>query len=475
MSKESQREYVESCRQRYGKRGRRGKSVMVTEVCEALGWSRKHAIKALNGHFQQQSGPAAPRAGRRATYTAAEARVVVAIWRAGEQPCGRRLKAMLPEWIDSYERRHGVLESPVRERVLQASARTLERLTAPHRLQERGNRGRRQGRGSHRLKQQVAVRCGLWEASGPGWMEPRRLAGAEMDSRRLPAGRDERGARASQPDTVSHGGGATRGEFLHTLTLTDIHSGWTALRGLWGLSAGGVCQALDQIAADLPFVMQGFDCDNGSEFLNETLESWLAKRKVHWTRSRPYKKNDQAHVEQKNYTHVRLLLGYDRLGYWELKDLVNTLYREAWLPLRNHFTPVMKLVEKKRVEGQPGKWQKTYDEPATPYQRLLACGEVAQSTKEKLRALHARLDPFALHEAVEARLGAVFGALRRLEEGEELEVEAASAGEEEGDRAPWALGGCAPSPVAPAPGASAPPPSAQASPAKAQAALASVS
>lgn len=376
MSKRSKEEFLEWCRSRYPGRDRKGKSRMLDEVCEAFGWDRKHAIKALNG--QVALGCQAKKRGRHPKYEPGVAEVVVAIWRISEYPCSLHLKALLPHWLPFWEKSHGRLEKTLREKVLSISARQLDRLTAPHRVEGPG-RGRRTGRRSHRLKEQVPVRCGPWEVAEAGWMEA---------------------------DTVSHGGGSSRGDFAHTLTLTDIHSGWTVHHGLWCLSAGGVVRGLHLVVEDLPFALKGFDSDNGSEFLNEVLHAWLAGRKVHWTRSRPYKKNDQAHVEQKNFTHVRQLLGYGRIGEIEQVESMNRLYREAWMPLRNHFTPVMKLVEKTRVNGR---WKKRYDQAATLYERLMKSGKLSPKQRRALREEHQRLNPLDLAEAIERGLREVFG------------------------------------------------------------------
>jgi hypothetical protein len=376
MSKRSKEEFLEWCRSRYPKRDRKGKSRMLDEICETLGWDRKHAIKALNGLVSL--GRQAKKRGRQPKYEPLVTEVVVAIWRLSEYPCSLHLKALLPHWLPFWEEDHGKLEKPLREQVLGVSIRQLDRLTAPYRLESAG-RGRRTGRRSHRLKEQVPVRCGPWEVAEPGWMEA---------------------------DTVSHGGGSSRGDFAHTLTLTDIHSGWTVLHGIWCLSAGGVVRGLDLVEEDLPFALKGFDSDNGSEFLNEVLEAWLTGRKVHWTRSRPYKKNDQAHVEQKNFTHVRQLLGYGRIGEIEQVEAMNRLYREAWMPLRNHFIPVMKLVEKTRVEGR---WKKRYDQAATPYERLMKSGKLSPEQCGALKEEHKRLNPLHLAEAIERGLREVFG------------------------------------------------------------------
>jgi hypothetical protein len=157
-----------------------------------------------------------------------------------------------------------------------------------------------------------------------------------------------------EADTVSHGGGSSSGEFLWSLTLTDIHTGWTELAALWGASGSEVCCGLRRIEARLPFEILGFDCDNGSEFLNTTLENHLRHpaRPVHWTRSRAYKKDDQAHVEQKNFTHVRQLLGYGRYDDIRLAEMVNELYENAWLPLQNFFTPRHEIAREKASRQQ---------------------------------------------------------------------------------------------------------------------------
>lgn len=387
MSHQSKEEYLESCRARYPGRNRVGKSAMIDEVSDAFGWERKHAIKALNG--QVALGSKARKRGSKKTYGPAEIKVIIEIWRLSEQPCGVRLKATLPIWLGSYQTRYGDLSEEVSQRVLSYSARTLERITAPYRAGgEGGRRGRKTGRTSNRLKALIPVQCGPQEVDRPGYLEA---------------------------DTVSHGGGSSSGEFLNSLTLTDLHTGWTELAALWGSRGSEVRVGLEKIEKRMPFELLGFDCDNGSEFLNETLEDYLLTReqKPRWTRSRPYKKNDQEHVEQKNFTHVRQLLGYGRYDDLSLKELVDDLYENAWLPLRNYFTPVMKLVEKRR-EGS--KVIKKYDEPQTPCDRLLSCPQVAESTKEKLRRERAGLDAIELSESVEQKLKELYRRVALIEE-----------------------------------------------------------
>jgi len=391
MGKESKEEYLESCRVRYAGRNREGKSLMIDEVSDAFGWDRKHTIKALNGKVSLGGGSG--KRGKRVVYGEAEKAAIIGIWKLSEQPCGTRLKETLPLWMASYEKHCGRLPVKVRTRVLACSARQLDRITAPHRMEDQARSGRKTGRLSHRLKQSVPIRCGSWDVDRPGWMEA---------------------------DTVSHGGGSSSGVFLWTLTLTDIHTGWTELAPLWGNSGGEVCLALRGIEGRMPFIMEGFDCDNGSEFLNEALEKYLLERhrRVEWTRSRAYKKNDQAHVEQKNFTHVRQLIGYGRLADPGLKKLVADLYKTAWLPLRNYFTPTMKLIEKHREQG---KYRKTYDTPQTPCDRLLACPHVSASTKRRLKKQRAALDPIELSGLLEEKLAVLFAEVERIEHEDEMD------------------------------------------------------
>ena len=387
MSNISKKEYLESCRQRYLSRNRAGRSAMIDEIIDAFGWDRKHAIKALNGKVTH--GTKAQKRGSKPTHGEAERAIIIHIWKHSEQPCGVRLKETLPLWLSSYERRHGDIGAAMRTRLLGYSARTLERITQPHRAtSETRWKGRKTGRASNRIKKFVPIRCGPQEFDEPGWIEA---------------------------DTVSHGGGSSSGAFLWSLTLTDFHSGWTELAALWGNSGGEVRVGLERIEKRMPFPMLGFDCDNGSEFLNEILEAYLLKRKrsIEWTRSRAYKKNDQAHVEQKNFTHVRQLLGYGRFGDLALKAMVDELYEKAWLPMRNYFTPVMKLLSKERIGG---KVRKKYDKPASPCDRLLACEKVSEATKKQLREKRSELDPLELAEEVERRLSEIFQIVERIEE-----------------------------------------------------------
>lgn len=212
-----------------------------------------------------------------------------------------------------------------------------------------------------------------------------------------------------EADTVAHCGNSLSGDFVWSLTMTDILSTWTENRAVWNKGAEGVFKAVNDVEKNLPFPILGFDCDNGSEFLNHHFLRYFTQRKdkpsVQFTRSRPYHKNDNAHVEQKNWTHVRHLLGYDRFDKPQLVNLINDLYKNEWSQYQNHFCPTMKLIEKKKVNSR---YYKRYDKPQTPYQRLLASGQLSKEKQDQLQVIHQTLNPFALKRDIELKLKRIF-------------------------------------------------------------------
>jgi len=210
-----------------------------------------------------------------------------------------------------------------------------------------------------------------------------------------------------EADTVAHCGESMAGDFIWSVTFTDILTGWTENRAIWNKGALGVISQVRDIEEKLPFELLGFDCDNGSEFLNHHLWSYFADRKkpVQFTRSRAYKKNDNAHVEQKNWTHVRQLLGYDRFEQRQVVDLLNDLYTNEYSDYQNFFCPSVKLVEKKRMGS---KYKKRYDAPQTPYQRLLTTKTLSEQKTLKLAQAFASLNPFELKKTIERKLKVIF-------------------------------------------------------------------
>lgn len=383
MSQRAKEEMLPRLRQRYLERGKAGKSRLIDEVCEQFGYSRKHAIKMLNAQAGWGGDPAV-RKGRPPTYGPEVEVVLYEIWRAGEQPCGKRLKEMVPIWLPYYEREFGKLKRQAREKVLSISAPQIDRLLAPRKVQS-GRRGRCGTKPGSLLKSQIPIRTTHWDVEQPGYLEA---------------------------DTVAHCGDSLEGDFIWSVTYTDICTGWTTLLAVWNKGAAGVVEATRAMEERVPFAVLGFDCDNGSEFLNWHLLRYWAERPmpVGFTRSRPYHKDDNGHVEQKNWTHVRQLLGYERLDDSTLREPINDLYRNAWELLNNYFCPSAKLVKKDR---HGAKIKRRHDQPMTPCDRLLAHPGVSKKTKQELKRKRDSLNPFKLQRQVETHLEAIFARVRR--------------------------------------------------------------
>jgi hypothetical protein len=304
------------------------------------------------------------------------------IWKATDYACGRRLEAMLAEWIPAYEQHERRLPEEAREKLLGASARTLDRLLEPL----RGQAGRRSlTRPGTLLRHQIPIRGSVWEEGKAGWLEV---------------------------DTVALCGGSVAGEFVWMVDGVDYATTWVEVRAMWGRGQAATLAALQDVEASLPFDLLGLDSDNGGEFLNYHVMSWLQKRPrpVYMTRSRPYKKDDNAHVEQKNWTHVRQWFGYERQDNPEVVGPINELAKGAYGQLLNHFHASLKL---ERKERKGGRIQRIYGAAQTPLARVLASAEVSPETKNRLRKEKAGLNPFALKLAVTRGLEQI-EALRRV-------------------------------------------------------------
>ena len=372
MSKELKRDWLPKLQGRYARRNREGKSRMLDELCEDHDYERKYAIKLLSGSLPVCGGRVHPGPERR--YEMIEP-VVKYIWLKSEKPCGKRLLPIVHQWLPYYERRCGELSYGQRRLVKQVSAATLDRLLGPARA-EHGGRGRCGTKPGSLLRSEIPIRTGTWDLSQPGYLEA---------------------------DSVAHCGGSLAGNFIWSLTYTDILSGWTEGGAVWNKGATGVLAATREVEERLPFGLLGFDSDNGGEFLNHHLWSYMRERKVavEFTRSRPYHSDDNAHVEQKNRTWARQLLGYGRLEDPELVGPISALYREVWAPWQNFFLPCLKL-ERKWREGSH--WRKRYERPRTAYERLCAPGMLSLKQRRGLRERYDSLDPFVLKDELEEKL-----------------------------------------------------------------------
>jgi len=372
MSQTTRKEVLKRLRRRYRSAGREHRRKLLDQAEELLGYHRKSAVRAL-GAPEVGRAPWI-NAGRPVSY---EPSVLLPwlrpIWQATDYACGRRLVAMLSEWIPAYEAHERRLPAEARDKLLGASARTLDRLLEPLRGQGAGRCLTRPGT---LLRHQIPIRGSVWEEGKAGWLEV---------------------------DTVALCGGSVAGEFVWMVDGVDYATTWVEVRAIWGRGQAGTLAALQDIEAGLPFALLGLDSDNGGEFLNYHVLNWLQKRArpVFMTRSRPWKKDDNAHVEQKNWTHVRQNFGYERHDNPEVVGPINRLVKGAYGQLLNYFHASLKLERKERREGR---LKRIYGPAQTPLARVLASSEVTPQTKLRLQQEKARLNPFALKLEVDRSL-----------------------------------------------------------------------
>lgn len=379
MSPGARMEYLEAVYVRYKRASRKEKTVILDEFCKNCGYHRKHAIRALN-NFKRFTRAEPGKRGKPSVYNKPGIlKPLKRIWLASNLPCSKRLKVILSLWLPSYEKEYGRLPHDVIKALHVISPSTIDRLLKPTRTKYK-KRGRSTTKPGTLLKKQIPVKTDQWDEKRPGFLEA---------------------------DTLAHCGDSMAGMFAFTLDCVDIATGWTEQRAVWGKGEQGVLEQMKDVESSLPFSLLGFDSDNGSEFLNYHLMRHFLKRKqpVQFTRSRPYHKDDNAHVEQKNWTHVRQWLGYDRLDNPAVIPLMNDLYTSQWRLYHNFFLPSVKLLEKKRVAS---KTIKRYDTPKTPYQRIMESPYIEDSVKCSLKEQFDKLNPFKLRKAMEKKLSEIF-------------------------------------------------------------------
>ena len=370
MSAKTKREVMTGLRKKYARAGSEYRVRLIDQAEELFGYHRKAAIRALNTKARPPEAAPAVKTGRpREYHRETLLPALKAIWFAAWQPCGSRLCAMLPEWLPAYEADHRRLNADVRKALLAVSARTLDRLLAPLRAGQARRGGTRPG---SLLRQSIPIR-GTWSEEGPGWIEM---------------------------DTVALCGGRLDDLHAWMLDAVDIRTDWTELRALADRGQHSTLEAVRDIEASLPFALLGADTDNGGEFINHHLVRHFLQREkpVCFTRSRPYHKNDNAHVEQRNWTHVRQHFGYERYDNPAVVPLLNALCRGALCQLNNHFLCAHKLREKKR-HGR--KTTRYYGPAQSAYARVMAAAEVEKETKTRMGAEHAAMNPFQLVREIE--------------------------------------------------------------------------
>lgn len=344
-------------------------------------YSRKYSIKILRGQIE----PRMNRPGPKAKYTDVVVIHLVKLWESMNRMCSKKMVVAIPLWLPFYKD----ADVATQALLLSISSSTIDRLLRPHKtVIEKGLSTTK----SAFIKSKVPIKLLDGDVLAPGYIEA---------------------------DTVAHCGDTIQGHYVNTLTATDLYSGWTENRALWSKSSAEVIAKLTEIERGLPFLMTAFACDSGTEFINHDLHDYLQKRdfKIDFHRRRPYKKNDNAHVEQKNHTHVREIFGYRRFDYKELQHLMNEIYRAYWNPIWNYFTPVMKLKKKTRIGGRI---KKEYDDPKTPYQRLIESDQLQSNFKRKLNQELKMKNPFYLKQELDRKLKQFFSILDMYEKEKKL-------------------------------------------------------
>ena len=377
MVNQAKREYLAAILGRYRRAGRKFKQRILDEFCSNCGYHRKHAIRLLRRRGETRGD----RRGAKVQYGPEVVEVLKDLWLASDRLCTKLLKAAIPIWLPFYRQKHEVPKD-VCDRLAKVSPATMDRLLKPARKRY-GARGRCGTRPGTLFRHQIPVKTDMADVNKPGFVEA---------------------------DTVAHCGNSLDGDFIWSLTLTDIYSGWTENRAVWNKGYSGVKQAIQAIETDLSFPLLGFQTDNGGEFLNHHLYRYFAERDlpVAFTRGRPYHKNDTAHVEQKNWTHVRLLLGYQRLESEALIPTINELY-QVWDWYRNFYCPTLKILSKSKVGSR---YIKKYSPPQTPHQRLIESPEILEPMKEHLTELFCNLNPFALKKQIDYKQRLILNPLR---------------------------------------------------------------
>lgn len=379
MSQRSKKEMIEAIRPRYLKASKAKKAQILDELVATSGYHRKAAIRILR-HSPKPKG--LRRSGRRKIYQGEVIDILEQVWEIYGRICSKRLQPFLEEGVKVLERCGELSLLPeTKQLLLGMSPSTIDRCLRKARFTS-PVRGLSTTKPGSLLKKSIPVRIFTpWEDESPGFMEI---------------------------DLVAHCGQTVEGIYLNTLTATDLATGWTECRGLAHKTQSAVSAAILEMRAELPFALLGIDSDNGSEFINDTLWRYCQSEAITFTRSRPYQKNDQAHVEQKNWSVVRHTIGYDRLETEEELELLRSIYIDLRLYI-NFFQPVLKLVGKTQNDG---KIKRIYDRAQTPFRRIMALDSIPVEGKVRLSAQYVQLNPVRLRESIDFKVAKLWKIVR---------------------------------------------------------------
>lgn len=360
---------------RYLKAGRKEKIKILDEFCRNAGYVRKYAIRIFKASYDYRRVAREGRKPRKKKYSSEAIAAVIKIWELLDFPCGARLKPMLISTLESMARHKEIFVSEKNKLLLgKISAKTLDRRLKKERQIRRLDRNRGTTRHGSLLKSSIPIRITNWDTTKVGFMEM---------------------------DTVAHNGGDPSGSFIYSLDMVEIYSSWSEQVAIMGKGEAGVVAAVNGIKSNLPFELSGLDSDSGSEFVNWHMVKYCDKNKLFFTRSRPDRKNDNAYVEQKNYTHIRKQLGYGRYDTAGQLLAINDLYRNELRLFNNFFKPVMKIISKEKINNSV--CRKKYDVAKTPFQRLMKCPQITKEKKKEMSALYLSLNPVKLKRAIDEK------------------------------------------------------------------------
>jgi len=378
MPKEFKMNYLKQIYHRYHKSNNKNKTKILDEYCRICGYVRKYAIRKLNNPLPDDRPKSKKQRIRQKEYLNQTISMLQVIWEATNYICSPRLHAAIPIWLPHLKTKYH-LSQKVENQLRTISPSTIERsLKNKKRVLKRKIYGTTKP--GSLLKHQIPIKTDNWDVNSPGFIET---------------------------DLVSHSGNSADGDFIHSLNTTDIQTTWTEPYAIMGKSQEATLIGLQNIQEDLPFTILGIDSDNGSEFINYHLLKYCLKHKIKFTRSRPYKKDDNAHIEQKNWTHVRKILGYVRYDSQEALAAINDLYRNELRLFLNLFLPSQKLIKKTRIGS---KYKKIYDKPQTPFQRLCSCKvvNINKAKLYKLKELYNSLNPFLLSNVIDLKINKIY-------------------------------------------------------------------
>ena len=378
MSPQSKKEYFKAVWLRYKKATSRAeKAKLLDELCANCHFNRKYAIRRLRSFRITHRKKIKIKPGPKPQYSQPEFLAVLKeIWITANLPCSKRLKAILPVWLPAYQQEFGTLSLQILKKLAKISPASIDRVPHPVRCLYRG-KGRCATKPGLLLKHHIPIQTGQWDERKPGFLET---------------------------DTVHHCGTSMAGIYAVTTNTVDIATGWNEQRATYGIAHRDIFDQIKDIEKSLPFAILGFDSDNGKEFINQTLLRYFLGRKIKFTRSREYYKNDNAHIENKNWTHIRQWLGYRRFENPLIVGLLNDLYKKEWRLFHNFFMPSMKLQAKERIAS---KTIKRHDKPKSPYQRILQSKHISKQTKEQLQKIFQTLNPFKLRKTIDKKIAII--------------------------------------------------------------------